>query len=33
MDNVELSPALDASGRSTALACKILREQLLAFRR
>ena len=33
MDNVELAPALDASGRSTALACKILREQLLAFRR
>lgn len=33
MDNVELSPALDASGRSTALACKILREQLLAYRR
>ena len=33
MDNVELSPALDASGRSTALACKILREQLLAHRR
>ena len=33
MDNVELSPALDASGRSTALACKILREQLLAIRR
>ena len=32
LDNVELSPALDASGRSTALACKILREQLLALR-
>ena len=32
MDNVELSPALDTSGRSTALACKILREQLLAYR-
>ena len=31
MDNVELSPALDASGRSTALACKILREILLAI--
>jgi len=32
LDNVELSPALDASGRSTALACKLLREQLLALR-
>ena len=31
-DNVELSPALDPSGRSTALACKLLREELLAFR-
>lgn len=31
LDNVELSPALDASGRSTALACKLLREQLLAL--
>ena len=29
-DNVELSPALDPSGRSTALACKLLREELLA---
>lgn len=29
-DLVELSPALDASGRSTALACKLLRECLLA---
>ena len=28
-DNVELSPALDPSGRSTALACKLLREELL----
>ena len=32
-DNVELSPGLDASGRSTALACKILREQLLSLAR
>ena len=30
-DNVELSPALDQSGRSTALACKLLREELLAL--
>ncbi len=29
-DNVELAPALDPSGRSTALACKLLREELLA---
>ncbi|MGN0855706.1 MAG: agmatinase [Kiritimatiellia bacterium] len=29
-DNVELSPMLDASGRSTALACKLLREELVA---
>ena len=31
LDNVELSPALDHSGRSTALACKILREELLSL--
>jgi len=31
LDNVELSPSLDPSGRSTALACKILREQLLTL--
>ena len=31
-DNVELAPSLDPSGRSTALACKLLREELLAFR-
>lgn len=31
-DNVELSPALDPSGRSTALACKLLREEMLAIR-
>lgn len=30
-DNVELNPLLDQSGRSTAAACKLLREQLLAF--
>lgn len=30
-DMVELSPAYDASGASTAIACKILRELLLAF--
>jgi len=29
LDNVELSPSLDPSGRSTALACKFLREELL----
>ena len=32
LDNVELSPALDQTGRSTALACKLIREELLAFR-
>lgn len=32
LDNVELSPGLDTSGRSTALACKLLREELLALR-
>lgn len=32
LDNVELSPALDPSGRSTALACKFLREELLSLR-
>ena len=32
LDNVELSPALDPSGRSTALACKLLREELLALK-
>ena len=32
MDNVELSPGLDPTGRSTALACKFLRECLLALR-
>ena len=31
-DNVELAPSLDSSGRSTALACKLLREELLALR-
>ena len=31
-DNVELSPPIDPSGRSTALACKFLREELLAIR-
>ncbi len=31
LDNVELSPALDPSGRSTALACKFLREELLSL--
>lgn len=30
LDNVELSPALDHTGRSTALACKFLREELLS---
>ena len=32
-DNVELSPPVDPSGRSTALACKLLREELLAIKR
>ena len=31
MDNVELCPGLDPTGRSTALACKFLRECLLAL--
>ena len=31
-DNVELAPSLDPSGRSTALACKLLREELLALK-
>ena len=31
LDNVELSPPIDATGRSTALACKLLREELLAL--
>ena len=31
LDNVELNPSLDLSGRSTALACKFLRECLLAM--
>ena len=31
LDNVELSPLLDPSGRSTALACKFLREELLSL--
>ena len=33
VDNVELSPPLDPTGRSTALACKFLREELLAMSR
>ena len=33
MDNVELNPGLDSTGRSTALACKFLRECLLSFER
>ncbi len=32
LDNVELSPPLDPTGRSTALSCKFIREQLLTFR-
>ena len=32
LDNVELSPSLDPTGRSTALACKLLREELLSMR-
>ena len=31
LDNVELNPGLDPSGRSTALACKLLREELLSL--
>ena len=31
LDNVELSPPLDPTGRSTALACKFAREELLAL--
>ena len=31
-DNVELAPTLDHTGRSTAIACKLLREELLALR-
>lgn len=31
LDNVELSPPLDPTGRSTALSCKFVREQLLAI--
>ena len=31
LDNVELSPPIDPTGRSTALACKLLREELLAM--
>lgn len=31
IDNVELNPGLDATGRSTALACKFLREELLSL--
>ena len=30
LDNVELAPNLDASGRSTALCCKLIREEILA---
>ena len=32
LDNVELSPSLDPTGRSTALACKFLREEILAMK-
>ncbi len=32
LDNVELSPPLDPTGRSTALSCKFVREQILALR-
>ena len=33
LDNVELSPPIDPTGRSTALACKLLREELLSLAR
>lgn len=33
LDNVELSPPIDPTGRSTALACKLLREELLSLTR
>ena len=32
LDNVELSPPLDPTGRSTALACKLLREEILGLK-
>jgi len=32
LDNVELNPGLDPTGRSTALACKFLREQLVSLK-
>ena len=32
LDNVELNPSLDPTGRSTALACKFLREELLSLK-
>ncbi len=32
IDNVELNPMLDPSGRSTALSCKFIREQILALK-
>ena len=32
IDNVELNPGLDPTGRSTALACKFLREELLSLK-
>lgn len=31
LDNVELAPNLDPTGRSTALCCKLIREELLAL--
>jgi len=32
LDNMELSPMLDPTGRSTALSCKLLREEILALK-
>ena len=33
IDNVELAPDIDPTGRSTMLACKLLREELIALQR
>lgn len=33
VDNVELAPDIDLTGRSTMLACKLLREELIALQR
>lgn len=33
VDNVELAPTIDPTGKSTMLACKLLREELIALRK